>query len=87
MSKEKQIEEMADFLWKNTIIHTEDLCHDVAETLVIEGYRKQSEMLSEFLQMLENVCKYEERLSFQTIKDGIERQMALKGGADDGCKQ
>ena len=43
MSREKQIEEMANFLWKNTLIHTEDLCHDVAETLVIEGYRKQSE--------------------------------------------
>ena len=51
MSKEKQIEkqaieEMAKFLWKNTLIHTEDLCHDVAETLVIEGYRKQSGWIS-----------------------------------------
>lgn len=44
MSKEKQmIEELAAFLWKNTLIHTEDLCHDVAETVIIEGYRKQSE--------------------------------------------
>ena len=40
---EKQaIEEMAAFLWKNTLIHTEDLCHDVAETVIKEGYRKQS---------------------------------------------
>ena len=44
MSKEKQmIEELADFLWRNTLIHTEDLCHDVAETIITEGYRKQSE--------------------------------------------
>lgn len=41
---EKQaIEEMATFLWKNTLIHTEDLCHDVAETLYNAGYRKQGE--------------------------------------------
>jgi hypothetical protein len=40
---EKQaIEKMAAFLWKNTLIHTEDLCHDVAETVIKEGYRKQS---------------------------------------------
>ena len=54
MSKEKQIEEtyivnneqiktMANFLWKNTLIHTEDLCHDVSETCYNAGYRKQSE--------------------------------------------
>lgn len=44
---EKQaIEEMANFLWKNTLIHTEDLCHDVAETCITEGYRKQSEWIS-----------------------------------------
>ena len=46
MNREKQIEEMANFLWKNTLIHTEDLCYDVAETLVIEGYSKQSEWIS-----------------------------------------
>ena len=54
MSREKQVEEayivnneqikeMADFLWKNTLIHTEDLCHDVSETCYNAGYRKQSE--------------------------------------------
>ena len=44
MSKEKQmIEELADFLWRNTLIHTEDLCHDVAETIITADYRKQSE--------------------------------------------
>ena len=36
------IEELTAFLWKNTLIHTEDLCHDVAETVIKEGYRKQS---------------------------------------------
>lgn len=52
MSREKQnsgsckisnnhIEEMANFLWKNTLIHTEDLCHDVSETCYNAGYRKQ----------------------------------------------
>ena len=46
MDEKKQIEEMADFLWKNTLIHTEDLCHDVAETLVIANYHKQSEWIS-----------------------------------------
>lgn len=30
----------------------------------------KSEMLSEFLRMVENVCKYEERLSYEKIKDG-----------------
>ena len=39
----EQIEEMANFLWKNTLIHTEDLCHDVSETCYNAGYRKQSE--------------------------------------------
>lgn len=44
---EKQaIEELTAFLWKNTLIHTEDLCHDVAETVIKEGYRKQSEWIS-----------------------------------------
>ena len=42
MDEKKRIEELADFLWHNTLIHTEDLCHDVAETVIIEGYRKQS---------------------------------------------
>lgn len=42
MRKKKQIEELANFLWHNTLIHTEDLCHDVAETVIIAGYRKQS---------------------------------------------
>ena len=37
----EQIEEMANFLWKNTLIHTEDLCHDVSETCYNKGYRKQ----------------------------------------------
>lgn len=45
-NEKRAIEEMANFLWKNTIIHTEDLCHDVAETCYIEGYRKQSEWIS-----------------------------------------
>lgn len=43
MEERKQIEEMADFLWHNTLIHTEDLCRDVAETLCAAGYRKQVE--------------------------------------------
>ncbi len=42
----------------------------------------KSEMLSEFLRMAENVCKYEERLSYEKIKDGIKRQIAMKGGAE-----
>lgn len=42
----------------------------------------KSEMLSEFLRMVENVCKYEERLSYEKIKDGIKRQIAMKGGAE-----
>ena len=47
MSKEKQmVEELADFLWRNTLIHTEDLCHDVAETIITADYRKQSEPIS-----------------------------------------
>jgi hypothetical protein len=41
-NEKKAIEEMTAFLWKNTLIHTEDLCHDVAETVIKEGYRKQS---------------------------------------------
>lgn len=39
----EQIEELSNFLWKNTIIHTEDLCHDVAETVIKAGYCKRSE--------------------------------------------
>lgn len=47
------------------------------------GCRERIEMLSvsEFLRMVENICCYEERLSYQTIKEGIERQIARKGGA------
>ena len=59
MSKEKQseetyivnneqIEEMANFLWKNTLIHTEDLCHDVSETCYNAGYRKIPQNIGEF---------------------------------------
>lgn len=44
--------------------------------------RKQSEMLAEFLQMVANICAYEGSLSYQTIEDGIKRQVAKKGGAE-----
>ena len=48
MDEKKQIEEMANFLWKNTLIHTEDLCHDVAETLVNANYRKIPDNIGDF---------------------------------------
>lgn len=38
----------------------------------------RSEVVSEVLQMIKNICAYEERLSYQTIEEGIKRQMALK---------
>lgn len=44
----EQIEEMANFLWKNTLIHTEDLCHDVSETCYNAGYRKIPQNIGEF---------------------------------------
>lgn len=85
---EKQaIEEMA-----KVIERTEQIARDAhcglpsptmyAKDLYWKGYRKQSEMLSEFLQMVENICNYEECLSYQTIEDGIKRQMEMKGGAE-----
>lgn len=43
MSKENKIEEMAAFLWYNTLITDMDLCDDVAEALYNAGYRKQGE--------------------------------------------
>ena len=53
----EQIEEMANFLWKNTLIHTEDLCHDVSETLYNAGYRKQSENMVEVVRCKDCVYK------------------------------
>ena len=52
----------------------------LAKAVYNAGYRKQSEMLAEFLQMVANICAYEERLSYQTIENGIKRQVAMKGG-------
>jgi hypothetical protein len=57
MSEEKQIEEMAvenlvAFLWHNTSMYDEDQIFDVAEALVNEGYRKQSEVIDEFAERL-----------------------------------
>ena len=76
MSREKQIEELKKDLDK-MIGNSSQL---KAEKLFDLGYRKQSEMLIEFLQMVENVCGYEERLSYEVIEKGIKRQMARKGG-------
>ena len=53
----EQIEEMANFLWKNTLIHTEDLCHDVSETCYNAGYRK-SEWISVDERLPENYGEY-----------------------------
>lgn len=39
----KHIEEMAEDLWRNTLIHSDELCEEVAEYLYTAGYRKQSE--------------------------------------------
>ena len=41
MSKEKQIEEMANILWHKTLISPREMCDDIAEQLHNEGYRKQ----------------------------------------------
>ena len=53
-----------------------------AKELYWHGYRKRSEMLVDFLKMVENICAMEERLCYQTIEEGIKRQMAMKGGAE-----
>lgn len=50
----EQIKEMADFLWRKTLIHTEDLCHDVSETCYNAGYRKQSEVAREIFAEIED---------------------------------
>lgn len=87
MSKEKQmIEELADFLWRNTLIHTEDLCHDVAETIITEGYRKQSDVIDEFAKRLKEApikCKLpwlglSTKEEIEECIDGIAKEM--KGG-------
>ena len=40
----KQIEEIAEDLWRNTLIHSDELCEEVAEYLYNAGYRKQNEV-------------------------------------------
>ena len=81
---EKQaIEEMA-----KVIERTEQIARDAhcglpsptmyAKDLYWHGYRS----LSDFLQMVKNICMYEERLSYQTIEEGIKRQIGMKGGAE-----
>ena len=45
---ESNINEIARFLWKNTFIHDADVLFDVAEKLSKAGYRKQSNVITEF---------------------------------------
>lgn len=41
--------------------------------------------LEAFLQMVENVCKYEDCLSYQVIEEGVKRQMAMREAVIDHC--
>jgi hypothetical protein len=53
---------------------------EVIRELLEKDRQEQSEMLTEFLQMVENICAYEYSLSYQKIEEGVKRQMAKKGG-------
>ena len=65
---EKQaIEELTAFLWKNTLIHTEDLCHDVAETVIKEGYRKQRVVIDEFAKRLKEKMNDLSRMEYNCV--------------------
>ena len=46
MSKEKQIEEMAEEIYENTDLSIIEIAENIAEHLCNAGYRKQSEWIS-----------------------------------------
>ena len=55
MSKEKQIEEMAEYIFGNAITHDTQFkedCRSIARDLYNAGYRKQSEVIDEFVKRL-----------------------------------
>lgn len=74
MNKAKQINNLASFLFHEpepySTCWNED-CEELAEALYAADYRH----ISDFLQMVENICKYEYSLSFDKIKEGVLRQM------------
>lgn len=44
----KQVEELAQDLWRNTLIHSDELCEEVAEYIVSADYRKLPENIGDF---------------------------------------
>ena len=83
-----QIEKQAIEEIAKVIERTEQIARDAhcglpsptmyAKDLYWKGYRN----ISDFLQMVENICKYEYSLSYEKIEEGIKRQMHMKGGAE-----
>ena len=88
----EQIKEMADFLWKNTLIHTEDLCHDVSKTCYNAGHRKQSEVAREISRDIiepiwdayKNSSSEETVLLVALICEGINTQLKKKYVEESG---
>ena len=76
MSREKQIEEIARFLWKRTLIPNEELCSDAAEALYNAGYRKQSEghwFILEYEYFTCSECGYYHPNGCDTTKEAKEK--------------
>ena len=86
MSREKQIEELT-----NELVFTSNYCtyNAVANYLVNKGYRKQSEVIDEFAELLKKEMNNLSRMEyhcdpyFLVSKDFVDRIAAkMKGGAE-----
>lgn len=85
MSKEKQMfEQMAedileDYASSYSIADKESLAEWIHKKFDEYAERRNhGETVAEVMKMVENVCKYEESLSYEIIAEGVKRQIAHK---------
>ena len=64
MSREKQIEELTNFLWEQNDcleLYSKGDCRQLAIELVDAGYRKASEVAREIFEKIDKILKTQER--------------------------
>ena len=56
MSRDKQIKEMAELIYKETDLYNVDTAYDISTVLHDEGYRKSSEVAREIFEEIDRMC-------------------------------
>lgn len=81
MSKEKQIEEIANMIYDGP--NTHDICwrsyyERLAETIYNAGYRKQSEVVEEIFEEIDNIVSNLRDSPFYSSSDAVYELIELK---------